>query len=245
MRRNPVPDPARDDRPQVRRAPPHAAGRQARRRPVLVRLGVRRAVPVRPQHPGRPARPGAPARQVAQRHRASGARRRPARAPSGPAAGQQLRRAHVRHEPADRAGRPRPRFDGVDVDALEVKVTSVSVLVDSPHRRWRRTMESFVHLRKGKTPRAAARRPRRPQGRRTRPRRVHRPNRQHVPAQRPHRVPIGRPAAAHRRAVQRAEAQRRHRCRRRPAADVLQRRLPGAAVAAHRADAVLRPLRRR
>ena len=53
------------------------------------------------------------------------------------------------------------------------------------------------------------------------------------------------PAAAHRRAVERAQAQRRHRRRGRPAADVLQCRLPGPAVAAHRADAVLRPLRRR
>ncbi len=106
-------------------------------------------------------------------------------------------------------------------------------------------MESFVHLRKGRTPRAAARRPGRPEGRRTRPRRIHRPHREHLPPQRPHRLPQLRPAAARRRAVQRAQAQRRHRRARRADADVLQRRLPGSAVAAHRADAVLRPLRRR
>ena len=41
-----------------------------------------------------------------------------------------------------------------------------------------------------------------------------------------------RPAAPDRRAVQRAQAQRRHRRRRRADAAVLQRRLPGAAVAA-------------
>ena len=50
-------------------------------------------------------------------------------------------------------------------------------------------MESFVHLRKGTHPAAAARRPGRPEGRRTRPRRVHRPHRQHLPPKRPHRLP--------------------------------------------------------
>ena len=92
-------------------------------------------------------------------------------------------------------------------------------------------MESFVHLRKGRTPR-----------------RLHADldglkddelgrggftgrtanmYRRHDPTA----YRVGRPAAPHRRAVQRAQAQRRHRRRRRAAADVHQRRLPGLAVA--------------
>ena len=106
-------------------------------------------------------------------------------------------------------------------------------------------MESFVHLRKGTTPQAPARRPGRPQRRRTRARRIHRPDRQHVPPQRPHGIPRVRPAATRRRADHRTQAQRRHRRRRRAAADVLQRRLPGLLSPAQRADAVLHPLRRR
>ena len=92
-------------------------------------------------------------------------------------------------------------------------------------------MESFVHLRKGTHPAAAARRPGRTEGRRTRPRRVHRPHREHVPPQRPDGVPHVGAAATRRRADQRAQAQRCHRRGGRPDAAVLQCRLPGSAVA--------------
>ena len=57
------------------------------------------------EHQGRPERPGQAARALAQRHRPPGARRRPARTAALAAAVQQLRRAHLRHEPAHDPGR--------------------------------------------------------------------------------------------------------------------------------------------
>ena len=133
----------------------------------------------------------------------------------------------------------------VSCSSPELKVMSVLVLHSRRPYALETAMESFIHLRKGKTPRRlhadldGLKDDELGRGGFTgRTANMYRRND-------PTAYRVERSPAPHRRAVQRVEAQRRHRRTRRPAADVLQRRLPGAAVAAQRADAVLRPLRRR
>ncbi len=201
-----------------------------------------------PQHPGQPASAGAVAGQVAQRHRASDARRRPTRTPSRPVAAQQLRRAHLRHEPADRARRPdrlateSPLTSGPieDKSKSDFSFTSAPTHVDGDEP-WNRSFTcEKARPRDGCTPTSTASRTTNSAAAGS----PAAPPTCTAATTPPHTASVG-PAAARRRAVQRAQAERRHRRQRRPDADVLQRRLPGAAVPPNRADAVLRALRRR